>query len=144
MNKEENSTRLIRQYSETCDVPYMETIVQLWFVPNLKKAIDIELLEEANQYFNSLPEKIQLKLFKAFDKTKIGLKGQWFKSIGDDIWEFRTRDSQKFYRLLAFWDKTGETETLIVATHGFNKKTNKTPKAQKDRAQRIRTEYFNK
>lgn len=113
-------------------------------MPNLKKPIDIELLEEANDYFDSLPEKIQSKLFKSFDKTKIGLRGDWFKSIGDDIYEFRERDNQKFYRILAFWDKTGDSETLIVATHGFNKKTNKTPKSQKDRAKRIRTEYFNK
>ena len=113
-------------------------------MPNLEKPIDIELLEEASEYFDSLPVKVQAKLFKAFDKTKIGLRGHWFKSIGDDIWEFRERDSQKFYRLLAFWDKTGDTETLIVATHGFNKKTNKTPKSQKDRAIRIRTAYFNK
>lgn len=91
---------------------------------NFKKPIDIELFEEANEYFESLSEKLQVKLFKAFDKTKIGLRGDWFKSIGGDIWEFRERDRQKFYRLLAFWDKTGEKETLIIATHGFNKKTN--------------------
>ncbi|MBX2816497.1 MAG: type II toxin-antitoxin system RelE/ParE family toxin [Saprospiraceae bacterium] len=113
-------------------------------MPKFKKPIDIELLKEANDYFETLPDKIQTKFFVSFDKTKVGLKGDWFKSIGDEIWEFRQRDSQKFYRLLAFWDKTKESETLIVATHGFNKKTNKTPKSQKKRAIRIKREYFDK
>lgn len=44
--------------------------------------------------------------------------------------------------MLAFWDKSNEKETLIVATHGFNKKTNKTPKSQIDKANRIRNSYF--
>lgn len=92
--------------------------------------------------FERLPDKIQSKFFVAFDKTRVGLKGDWFKSIGDEIWEFRQRDNQKFYRLLAFWDKTGESETLIVATHGFDKKTNKTPKSQKERALKIKSKYF--
>ena len=28
----------------------------------------------------------------------------------------------------AFWDKSGKKETLVLATHGILKKTNKTPK----------------
>lgn len=72
----------------------------------------------------------------------MGIKGQWFKSLGNEIWEFREKDRNKFIRLLAFWDKTEEKETLIVATHGFYKKTNKTPKSQLDKAKSIRTKYF--
>ncbi|WP_262712673.1 type II toxin-antitoxin system RelE/ParE family toxin [Arachidicoccus ginsenosidivorans] len=32
------------------------------------------------------------------------------------------------YRLLAFWDKDEMEQTLVIATHGINKKTKKTPK----------------
>ncbi len=106
------------------------------------KPIDIEILQEALEYFDSIPEKIQIKFLKSFDKTKDGLRGSWFKNLGNDVWEFRERDHQKFYRLLAFWDKTGNTETLIVTTHGFDKKTNKTPKKQIDKALRIKQDYF--
>lgn len=109
---------------------------------NLKKPIDVELLAEAIGYFESLPDNIQSKFFKSFDKTKDGLKGKWFKYIGNDIWEFKERDHQKFYRMLAFWDKTGEKETLIVATHGFDKKTNKTPQRQINKATFIKQNYF--
>jgi phage-related protein len=31
----------------------------------------------------------------------------------------------------------------VVATHGFIKKSQKTPKAEIERAKKIRTEYFN-
>ena len=44
------------------------------------------------------------------------------------------------YRLLAFWDKN--TKSLIVATHGFNKKTQKTPKAEIEHAIKIMNEYY--
>jgi len=46
------------------------------------------------------------------------------------------------YRLLAFWDKTGNTKTLVLATHGFIKKTQKTPKKELEKAIRIRKQYF--
>ena len=58
-------------------------------VGNLKKPIDIVLLSEAEEYFYSLSEKSQTKLLKSFDKTKEGIKGQWFKSLRNEIWEFR-------------------------------------------------------
>lgn len=61
--------------------------------------------------------------------------------LGDtDIWEFRTLWMGMAYRLFAFWDKDGET--LVVATHGLVKKTQKTPKSEIKRAQAIRKEYF--
>lgn len=36
-----------------------------------------------------------------------------------------------------------EAETLVVATHGIIKKTQKTPKKEIQRAEEIRKEYFN-
>ena len=109
---------------------------------NLNKPIEVILLSEAEKYFYSQSEKCQIKLLKSFDKTKAGFKGQWFKFLGNDIWEFRVSDNNKFIRLLAFWDKTGDYETLIVATHGFDKKSNKTPKSQLDKAKIIKKKYF--
>jgi len=45
-------------------------------------------------------------------------------------------------RLLAFWDKEDSKETLVVATHGFIKKTQKTPKNEIEKAEHMRLEYF--
>lgn len=45
------------------------------------------------------------------------------------------------YRLFAFWDT--QTDTLVIATHGIIKKTQKTPRKEIAKAERIRQEYFN-
>ena len=42
--------------------------------------------------------------------------------------------------MFAFWDT--DSETLIIATHGIIKKTQKTPAKEIAKAERIRTEYF--
>ena len=56
--------------------------------------------------------------------------------------EFRTLYDGKQYRLLAFWDKTKEVDTLVIASHGFIKKTDKTPIKEIERASKIMKEYF--
>jgi len=46
------------------------------------------------------------------------------------------------YRLLAFWDKTSTTDTLVISTHGFIKKRSKVPDSEIQKAKQIRTKYF--
>ena len=41
------------------------------------------------------------------------------------------------------WQKDTQTDTLVIATHGIIKKTQKTPKKEIAKAERIRQEYFN-
>ena len=65
-----------------------------------------------------------------------------FKKLeNSEIWELRTLFNGICYRLFAFWDT--EIEALVVATHGIVKKTQKTPKKEIEKAERIRQEYFN-
>ena len=45
-------------------------------------------------------------------------------------------------RLLAFWDKTDNKETLVIATHGSIKKVDKVSAKEIDRAVRLRDNYF--
>ncbi|MBL0294150.1 MAG: type II toxin-antitoxin system RelE/ParE family toxin [Saprospiraceae bacterium] len=71
-----------------------------------------------------------------------GHKGDWFKHLEDEITEFRERDSSKFYRIFAFWDPTQDKQTLIVGTHGLDKKTNKTPRHEIEKAKRSMNKYF--
>jgi phage-related protein len=61
-----------------------------------------------------------------------------------EIWEFRTKYRSTQYRLLAFWDRMDNKDTLVIATHGFIKKTQKKPKSEIDRAIKIRELYFSK
>ena len=49
------------------------------------------------------------------------------------------------YRVLAFWDKNADqksVDTLVIATHGFIKKTQKTPQKEINKAMSIRELYF--
>ncbi len=58
----------------------------------------------------------------------------FLRSSRKDIWEFRTKFGGVQIRLLAFWDKEKETETLVFATHGFIKKVDKVPANEIERA----------
>ena len=76
-------------------------------------------------------------------KASYTIDPKLFKKLtGTDLWEFRTLYDGKQYRLLAFWDKTKEVDTLVIASHGFIKKTDKTPAKEIERANKIMKEYF--
>ena len=109
----------------------------------LNKPIKVRFLKEAEIYFLAQHEKIQKKFLVSFEKTEAGNKGSWFEKLKntDGIYEFRQSDLQKFYRIFAFWDSE-DKETLIIATHGIDKKSNKTPLKEIKKAEQIKTRYF--
>ena len=88
------------------------------------KPLKVILMPEAEEYLSKVEQKIQFKILNSIQKTETGFKAKYF------------------YRILAFWDSENEEETLILATHGFNKKTNKTPKSEIKRAESIKETYF--
>lgn len=100
------------------------------------------MLPEAIEFIDSLPDDVREKMLYNIRKVRAGIKDiRLFKKLGDTpIWEFRTERMGIAYRLLAFWDKDGET--LVVATHGFKKKQQKTPKNEIEHARAIMKEYF--
>lgn len=102
---------------------------------------NLATLPEADEFLDSLAPAVVRKIFFNIDKVAGGVKDpELFKKISENIWEFRTLYQGMAYRLFAFWDKDGET--LVVATHGLMKKTQKTPKSEIKHAQAIRKEYF--
>jgi len=102
----------------------------------------VDFLGEAIDFMESLDEKSRAKIYYNARKAQIVNDPELFKKLNEFIWEFRTLFKKKYYRLLAFWDKTDNSETLILATHGFVKKTQKTPKSEIEKAEEIRKEYF--
>jgi hypothetical protein len=46
------------------------------------------------------------------------------------------------YRMLAFWDKSDSKNTLVVATHGFVKKTSKVRDFEINKAKQLRIHYL--
>lgn len=99
-------------------------------------------LEEADEFIATLDIKSQKKVMfnvRIAEKTN---DPELFKKLNANIWEFRTKFLGKQIRLLAFWDKTNKKRTLVLATSGFNKKTQKTPIGEIEKAERIRKQYF--
>lgn len=108
----------------------------------MNKNFEVVFLEQAIEFLYSLDLKTRKKIYYNVDKAKLGLDPKLFKKLTDDIWEFRTKYKGLQYRLLAFWDKTDKTDTLVITTHGIVKKVDKVPKSEIEKAKKIRTEYF--
>jgi len=108
------------------------------------KPIETILLPEAEKFIDKIEKSARKKLFYAIRKTKMRIYGEWFEKLksSKDIFEFRVSDSNKFFRLFAFWDSTNDTETLIVCIHGLIKKINKIPKKDIKKAEMIKEKYF--
>ena len=98
--------------------------------------------EEVDAFLSSISEKAKKKILYNIGLVKGGeIDNELFKKLGGtDIWEFRTYYGGIWYRILSFWDT--ENGTLIVTTHAFCKKSDKTPKKEIDKAIAIRKEYF--
>jgi phage-related protein len=99
-------------------------------------------LEEADKFIASLDPKAARKIFYNIDLAEQSNDPRLFKKLQRDIWEFRAKFAGRQIRLLAFWDKENETQTLVFATHGFIKKVDKVPKNEIERALNIRAKYF--
>jgi len=56
----------------------------------------------------------------------------------DDLWEIRIQYSGNIFRLLSFFDD----EKLLIANHGFTKKSQKTPKNDIGIAEERKKDYY--
>lgn len=110
----------------------------------MKPKFKIELLPEAIEFLENLEDKAREKIYYNIKKSQFVNDNELFKKLNDFIWEFRTLYNNKAYRLFSFWDKIEGDETLVVATHGILKKTQKTPPKEIKKAEEIRKQYFNK
>ncbi len=93
------------------------------------------------EFLDSLTPKIAQKVtwvLKIIQEGQI-VPRKYFKKLTNtnDIWECRIAFSTDSVRILAFFDK----KNRLVLTHGFMKKTQKTPKEEITKAEKFR-EYF--
>ena len=104
--------------------------------------LKVVLTEEAQAFLDAQPFKAQQKIYYNIFKVEEGvMKVDIFKKLENtEIREFRTLYNGICYRLFSFWDT--EEETLVIATHGIIKKTQKTPLKEIAKAEEIRKEYF--
>lgn len=108
-----------------------------------KPKFSVIYLKQAQKYIYLLDEKTRAKIFGNIDLARFTLDPELLKKLTGEIWEFRTLHNGIKYRLLAFWDKRDNVNTLVVATHGFIKKESKIPKTEINKALEIRKKYFN-
>jgi phage-related protein len=102
----------------------------------------VRFLEEAADFLDNLEEKAREKIYYNIKKAQVTNDRELFKKLNNEIWEFRTLFNKIHYRLFAFWDKVGNSETVVISTHGLIKKTDKTPVADLEKAERLRKFYF--
>ena len=108
----------------------------------MKQKFEVVLLEDVWEFLDTLDEKAKEKIFYNIDKSKYVNDLEIFKKLDNEIWEFRTIYNKTYYRVLSFWDKTEKSETLVVATHGIIKKTDKIHKGDIEKTRAIMKLYF--
>ena len=91
-------------------------------------------LKEADEFLSTLDSKTVINVL--YNDRRL------FKKLHDEIWEFRTLFNGVQIRLMAFWDTRDKLETLVVATHGYVKKTSKVHKNEIDKAIALRKKYM--
>lgn len=97
-------------------------------------------------YLDSLPETVSSKLIVLIKQIEqFGLyqamTNRWVEKLDSNIYEVRKEYGKLWHRLLFFRD-TERNINVYIFTHGFSKKSNKTPKREIDRANAIRKKYF--
>jgi phage-related protein len=108
----------------------------------MTEKFQVQFLEEAAEFLENLEEKAREKIYYNIRKAQVTNDKELFRKLNNEIWEFRTLFNKTHYRLFAFWDRSGNAETVVISTHGLIKKTDKTPVADLEKAERLRKLYF--
>ena len=108
----------------------------------MKENFKVKFLEEASEFLDNIDEKAREKIIYNIRKAQVINDKSLFKKLSVETWEFRTLFNRTYYRLFAFWDKFDRTDTIVISTHGIIKKTDKTPKKEIEKSERLRLQYF--
>lgn len=108
----------------------------------MEKLFEIVFLDEAFKFLRGLERKHYEKILYNIRRAQNENDPKLFKKLTDTVWEFRTLYQGMQYRLLAFWDTSSSTKTLVISTHGFIKKRSKVPDKEIEKAEQSRKKYF--
>lgn len=96
------------------------------------------------EFYISLDSKVQEKLEYVFKviKTVDRIPEKFLKRIEgtDGLYEIRIKAGSDIYRVFCCFDEG----RIVVLFNGFQKKSQKTPKGEIDKAMKIKQEYFDK
>lgn len=93
-------------------------------------------------FFNTLAEKVKDKIDYVLFLVNVAdrIPKKFFKQLTgyDGLFEIRIEFESNIYRIFCCFDEGN----LVVLFNGFQKKTQKTPKNEIEKAMRIKEEYF--
>ncbi|GAD17318.1 type II toxin-antitoxin system RelE/ParE family toxin [Lentilactobacillus otakiensis] len=98
---------------------------------------------EFREFLSSLPDKDARKVLYTLDAiSEVGIldaaKMKWVKRLNDDLFEVRSKLGTNIQRVIYFHVVAGR----YVITHGFTKKSQKTPITQIQHGEKIRQEFL--
>lgn len=91
----------------------------------------------AREFIDSLDEEAAAKVDAFIDRLRVygtRMHGKFVRKLGENIMELRVKHFDRIFRVLYFY----QPGMLIVITSGFQKKTEQTPAAELERAERLR------
>lgn len=99
--------------------------------------------DEFLEWINSIPKKDSAKLLRTIEETEnhgllVAQRLKWVKKIDSNLYELRSKVGSNIQRAIYFHVEKGR----YVITHGFTKKTEKTPKKELDHAKELRKEWY--
>lgn len=91
-------------------------------------------------FMQTLDEKVQRKIDYALQllKTQERLSSKFVKAIRDELFELRIEYESNIYRVFFIFDN-GQ---IVVLFNGFQKKTQKTPRQEIEKALKIKEAYY--
>lgn len=94
-------------------------------------------------FLKKQPRKVQNKIFKIIEaiETLERIPSQYLKHLEgtDGLYEARIKLASNIWRVFCFFDKG----KLVILLNGFQKKSQKTPKNEIQKALRLKKEYYN-
>jgi phage-related protein len=94
-------------------------------------------------FLDSLPGKVAQKITWTLEilENQGMLPSTYFKKLKNtEIWECRIQFGSNIYRIFCFF----ELNSIIVLTHGFIKKSQKTPQKEIERAIQYKNDYISR
>lgn len=93
-------------------------------------------------FIYSLPDKDRIKLLKTIEKIENNgfpnaIRMEWVKKLDNNVYEIRSKLGSNIQRAIYFQKVNNE----YIITHGFTKKTQKTPPREIEHAKRVIEKY---
>ena len=93
-----------------------------------------------DDFMATLADKVQKKIHYGLDllASQERISKKFVSFVREDLYELRTEYKSNIYRIFFIFDD----DKIVVLFNGFQKKTQKTPESEIDKALKIKDEYY--